>query len=206
MHAGREKQMKTMTIDSTAGTMRQFIRNAIFDLGLDAREDKGVFVSSFRVRGEMYAVDELTKRIRRGREILERQAVQERERLDRDETMSLARRAYRRDQRFLALRNLFGRGAIRDELTRMECTTIHAELAILDARGDADARRRLDLSITEMGRLLYDHDAHDDTVSIMVKLHLAAIRTDVRAGRLAIAPTMAAIEKIVGRRRLPSLA
>jgi len=198
--------MKTMTIDSTAGTMRQLIRNAIFDLGLDAREDKGIFVSSFRVRGKMFAVDELAKRIRRGREILIRQAVQEQERLDRDEIMRLARRAYRRDRRFLALRNLFGRGALRDELTRMESTTIHAELAILDARGDAEARRRLVLSIDEMGRLLYDHDVHDDTVSVMVKLHLAAIRTDVRAGRLAMAQTMSDIEKIVGRRRLPSLA
>jgi len=198
--------MATLTISSVGGDLRTIIRNWIFADGLTSEEDKGWFRSNFRVRGDDAVITRLSRRIDAARSIMVRDQLERQRQEDFADLTRLARRSYRRDLFLLWERNLLGFGATRDELTRMESTTIHAELAILDARGDADARRRLNLSIDEIGRLLYDHEVHDDTVSIMVKLHLAAIRTDVRAGRLAMAQTMADIEKIVGRRRLPSLA
>lgn len=82
-------------------------------------------------------------------------------------------------------------------------------------RGDDRAIDRLSSRIdtaravlvsAEIGGMLYGRDACDVTVSTMLKMRLAAIREDVRRGRLHVAGILSDIDRIVGRRRLPPLA
>jgi hypothetical protein len=199
--------MATLTISSVGGDLRTIIRDWIFADGLASQEDRGWFRSNFRVRGDATLIDRLSSRIERARAILIRKAAELQREEDWADLARLARRSYRRDLLLLWERSLLGIGATRDDFTRDECETIHGMLVMLeDAVGDEDALRRLDLATGEIGGMLYGRDTADGVVSTMLKMRLAAIREDFRKRRLRIAGGMDEIEKLVGRRRLPSLA
>lgn len=199
--------MATLTLTSVGGDLRTMVRNWIFEAGLVSEEDKGWFLSNFRVRGEDTVVTRLSRRIDAARSIMIRDRLERQRQADWAELARLARRSYRRDLLLLWERNLLGFGATRDDLTREECEIVHGMLVMLeDAVGDEDALRRLDLVTGEIGSLLYGQDAADSVLSTMVKMRLAAVREDFRKRRLRIAGGIDDIERLVGRRRLPSLA
>ena len=198
--------MATLTISSVGGDLRTIIRNWIFADGLTSEEDKGWFRSNFRVRGDDTVITRLSRRIDAARSIMVRDQIERQRQADFVDLARLARRSYRRDLFLLWERNLVGFGATRDDLTRDECETIHGMLvSIEDAEGDEDALRRLMLATDEICGLAYREDTDTGVVSDMIKMRLAAIREDFRRGNLRIATGLAVIEKLVGRRRLPSL-
>jgi len=198
--------MATLTISSVGGDLRTIIRNWIFADGLTSEEDKGWFRSNFRVRGDDAVITRLSRRIDAARSIMVRDQIERQRQADFVDLARLARRSYRRDLFLLWERNLLGFGATRDHLTRDECETIHGMLvSIEDAEGDEDALRRLMLATDEICGLAYREDTDTGVVSDMIKMRLAAIREDFRRGNLRIARGLAVIEKLVGRRRLPSL-
>jgi len=199
--------MATLTLTSVGGDLRTTVRNWIFEAGLVSEEDKGWFLSTFRVRGDDAVVTRLSRRIDAARSIMVRDRLERQRQADWAEIARLARRSYRRDLLLLRERNLLGFGATRDDLTRDECETIYGMLLVDDPAGDEDALRRFSLARDEIGSIVYGRDTYDSGVSDIVKMRLAGIREDVRKGRLAIADVLADIDRlVVGRRRLPSLA